>query len=654
MQWVLVALMMVNAPGVWARGIETLPAWAVGPAQAAEHAPPPAEADAWVLLQRTEFTYAGDGEFLEHQFRLVRVITERGKAEATFWVGGLGGKASKIKKLLGWNLKPDGEMVRLDSDNVYTLQGNAEASFSTVTTTSATLTGVVQGSLVAFESVQRVKMPMGPAEVLLPMESHPVWRWEVAFLPGGGWFGQGKEAAIRIDTRQFTPWIARAAITPQSVLIQEVPPVPRDEPMHPAPFNALPFVSITFLDPKARVPDLLDSWDGYAKWVDQTYQPRFLPIRPDKAPELGQRGGLVSVLDWMGQALVYKQVYLTPERGWIPEPSDEVLRRGYGDCKDLTACLSGAAAALGFEAHPALARIGEGRLQADLPVNPYFFNHVITAIRLKESLGLPAEVETAKGRFLLVDPTASFTPLGLLPASHRLGRVLICCREGGQWVDIPDRAIEAEALEVVVQGKLAESGGLEGEIRITERGNSAGLRQTARFERAEAMKERLIRLLGLQAWDELTSISLGQPEAKEVPFAVRIKVRMPRFMSHSQGEVVLDQVGFPRLPPLLPRASEARRYPVEALGRLTWRLNLELDLPLDLRPVCSGRTVETPFRKADWVGKVEGRHLSGEFTQVWRDASFGAGKQDEGVQAARKARAQLKNLLEDALSFQPL
>ena len=654
MRWVLVLLLMVFSTWASARGVEALPGWAVGPAQAGEQIPAPTEADAWVLLQRTEFTYAGDGEILEHQFRLVRVLTERGKAEATFWLRGYGGKASKIKKLLGWNLRPDGEMVRLDFEDVYTVQGAAEASFSTATTTSATLSGVVPGSLVAFESIERFRLPMGAAEVLSPMESHPVRRWEAAFVPGGGWFGQGKDAAIRIDTRHFIPWLERATTTSQSVLIMDVPPVPRDEPLHPAPFNTLPLVSVAFLDPRAEAPDLLASWDGCARWVYQTYKSRFHAIRPVKVRVSGPGVGLSSVLDWMNRELVYKQVYLTPERGWIPETSEEVLRRGYGDCKDLTACLSGAATALGYEAHPVLARIGEGRLEPDLPVNPYFFNHVITAIRLQDSLGLPAEVETAKGRFLLVDPTASFTPLGFLPSAHRLGRVMICCQDGAQWVDIPERAIEPEVLEVVVRGKVAEAGGLDGDIQITEQGNAAGLRSTARFERPEAMRERLIGLLGLEAWDELDFLSLGHPEVKEASFAVRIKVRMPRFMTHSRGEFVLSQVGFPGLPPLLQRAAGPRRYPVESRLRLTWHLSLDLELPLDLQPVCGSRTLETAFRKTSWVAKVEGQHLSGAFTQAWRDATFGPGKEEEGVQAARKDRSQLKNLLEDALSFKPL
>ena len=604
-----------------------------------------------MLLQRTEFSYSGGGEYLKRQYRLVRVITERGKGEAAFALVGFGGKTGKVKKLLGWNLRPDGELVKLDSEDVISLHGDREASFTTRVVTAAQLSRVIPGSLVAFESVEVVHLPQGPADLLFPMEEHPVRRWELMAGISSSWFQSGQAAKVKLDTRHFSPWITQVSATPDSVVASDLPAIPKGEPLHPNDINALPLVSVAFLDAEARTGPSLASWDDYAKWVQRSYQVKFQPVRLMRDAEPHPGGPLASILAWMNRELLYRQVYLTPERGWIPESSEEVIRRRYGDCKDLSACFSGAAIAAGYEPHPALARISEGKMEADPPVNPYLFNHVITAIRLKESLGLPAEVETARGRFLLVDPTSRMTPFGLLPPGHRLGRVMICLDEGAQWVDIPARAIQAQALDIALKGRLDPAGTFEGEVQISERGDAASLRGTAKFGGPDDLKDRIIRLLGLNVTADLAVVSVKNVELLEVPLEVCAKVRIPLSLTRSGGEYVLRQTGFPGLPPSFPREGPARLYPLESLSDLHWRLQLELEFSVPMQLLCNARQIDTPFRTASWSAKVVGQHLSAVFSQQRRDVSYGHSQKEEGLRSARKDRNQLNEMLEDAISL---
>ncbi|HJW72731.1 MAG TPA: hypothetical protein VJ486_07710 [Geothrix sp.] len=643
-----VFLLLVSNLG---KGADALPPWAAHLAQEAAKAQPPQGVNAWVLLQRIELAYSGEGEYLRHQYRLVRVLTEGGKREATFALSGMGGKSGKVKKLLGWNLRPDGDLVKLESDDVFSIQGDQEASFSTRTVTTAQLSRVIPGSLVAFESIERVKLPMGPAEWLSPMEDYPVRQWEMTVGSSGMWLRPTRTVQARIEVRHFLPWIERATIGADSIVAKDLPPIPRDEPLHPHAFNALPTVSLVFLDPQPENIARLDSWDEFAKWVHRSYLTRFQPIRPVQAIEITPKAALSAILAWMNRELLYKQVYLTPERGWIPEFSEEVLRRRYGDCKDLTACLAGAAMAAGYEPHPVLARVSDGALESDLPVNPYSFNHVITAIRLKETLGLPAEVETKRGRFLLIDPTSRLTAFGELPQGHRLGRVMICLEDGAEWVDIPAHAIQEQSLDVVISGTLTEVGVLVGDFRIAERGNAAGLRHEARLGRPDELKELVIQLLGLTATADLDLVPVERADAIDHPIEVRGKLMVPRFLTRSGGDYLIGSVGFPGLLPALPRSERPRLFPLESLSSLRWNLKLELDLPLTLAPVCTARSIQTPFRTASWSAKIVGKHLSAEYAQQRHDARFGPGKQEEGLQAARKDRSQQKGLLEDAISF---
>lgn len=646
----LLLLLLIASP-LLSHGPEDLPQWAVGPSLESLATKAPDGADAWILLQRNEFVYSGDGEYQRRQMRLVRVITERGKGEAAFALAGFGGKTGKVRKLQGWNLRPDGELVRLDSDDVLTFSGDREASFSTRTVTTARLSGVVPGSLVAFECIEKVRLPLGPADILFPMEEHPVRRWELSASVAPGWFNSAPAVKVRLGLLHFNPWISQVSMTADSIVAMELPPVPAGEQLHPHEINSLPMVSVAFLDRGAANGPSLASWDDLARWIQRSYQARFQPIKPVEAPAGPPGGALASILDWMNRELLYKQVYLTPERGWLPESSEEVVRRRYGDCKDLSACFSGAAIAAGFEPHPVLARISEGALEVDSPVNPYLFNHVITAIRLKDSMNLPAEVETPRGRFLLVDPTSRLTPFGLLPPDHRAGRVMICLEEGAQWVDIPARAIQAQILDITLKGNIDPSGTLEGEVQIAEQGEAASLRGTIKFGNPLSLKERVIHLLGLTASADLNGISVKNAEVLEAPLEVSARVRIPLFMTRTRGESVLRQTGFPGLPPLLPREAPARLYPLESISDLQWRLHLELDLPAPMQLLSSARQIDTPFRTASWSAKVLERHLSAVFLQAHHDAKFDHSSKNEGLQLARKDRRQLHDLLEEATSL---
>ena len=125
-------LSLLLAPALVAQSLSKLPTWAREPAMAALDEPAP-EADAWVLLDRTEFAYRGDGEIRKRHVRVVRVLTERGLDQGLFVAHGLGWKTSVLKRLKGWNLRPDGELETLERDYTVTVAaGNRRADTLTV------------------------------------------------------------------------------------------------------------------------------------------------------------------------------------------------------------------------------------------------------------------------------------------------------------------------------------------------------------------------------------------------------------------------------------------------------------------------------------------------------------------------------------------
>jgi hypothetical protein len=284
--------------------------------------------------------------------------------------------------------------------------------------------------------------------------------------------------------------------------------------------------------------------------------------------------------------LSYRQVYLTPERNWTPLPADDVMRRRYGDCKDLARAFIHRVGALGLEGFPVLNRIVDGRIEEAEPVSVAAFNHVIVAVRLPAPLGFASEVETPRGRFLLVDPTGRYTPLGMLPEAHRGRRLMIATPDGAIWVTPPDAAIVEPRMEVEVAGQAHEDSRLELMVRIREHGNALGLRELAatRGRRSlEAVIDAGFLRLPPEGRGELVSFS--EPADLAQPFEVVVRGVLPGGMRWENGRWTLSAVGIPgALPSLQPRY-RSRETPIDFEPSPDWTTHIVLELPFAVRPV---------------------------------------------------------------------
>ena len=109
--------------------------------------------------------------------------------------------------------------------------------------------------------------------------------------------------------------------------------------------------------------------------------------------------------------------------------------------------------------------------------SPFYFNHVIAAIPLQQSLDLNAEVVV--GRTTISAGRSYFHPhafLGFLPADYRNRHIMICTSEGSHWVSIPDRALEQESVSIFLSGTLDADFKLTGSLEFREQGDGYGYR----------------------------------------------------------------------------------------------------------------------------------------------------------------------------------
>lgn len=640
-----------------AEDFKLLPEWARPHATAAAAEKAPEDADAWVLLDRTEIAYAGGGEVRTRRYRLVKVLTERGINEGTFALGGLGGGASKVKKLLGWNLREDGSLERINKDEVATQEESLEGGVSSRLVTAATLPRVAKGSLLAFESLQTFRHPMGPVDGAGLLENVPVRRWELELAVRAEWFTTVEGVTVKMDLRHFQPWLPTPEVVPnQSVKVSRLPALPKGESLHPHASNQFPLVLVRFLDPALKETPPYENWDGFARWTQGQYAPR---AQPTGAVDLSGKDpleGLRAIHAWLRRDFIYKQVYLTPARGWIPDVAAEVGRRRNGDCKDLTVALLAEASALKLVGAPVLARIFEGDVEEDLP--PFLcFNHVIAGIKLEKSLGLAAEVETPGGRFLLIDATDSQTPLGQLADAHLGGRVLICTEKGGYWAMVPDAAILLPRVRIEVKGEAEPSGRLSATIHFIETGDKLGLRSAARGSgKLEDYIAR--RQLSIPPTGTLTLVSQTDPKDIHKPFEVVVKAVDPNGFHRIGQEGVLASWGMPGLPSLIQKAGKPRVQAVVSRNRDQWEYHGEFHFSGRAQAVLPEKRGETAFRTYTWTAAVqpegEGSLLTLDYRQTRRDAAWFPPLQEQGVAEVKKDRGVLRAIHEDGLSVKLL
>jgi hypothetical protein len=417
----------------------------------------------------------------------------------------------------------------------------------------------------------------------------------------------------------------------------------------------LPWVAVTFLDPALKGPPSMASWDTLATWTWEQFSTRLATSRVVDLTGASTLEGLKAIHRWMSREMTYKAVYLSPERGWVPEPGPEVARKRYGDCKDLASLFLSEAQVLGLEVFPVLATISEGRAGEEAPVG-FIFNHAIAAVKLNQTLGLASEIATPQGRFLLVDATDRYTPLGMLSSAHLGRKVLLCTSKGGLWLTIPAGAILMPKSRWDFEGTVETSGALTATLRLTETGNALGLQAAALEGGASALAGYLRETcLDLPPNGKLDVTRQGDPLDLSHPFEVEVRLSHPNGFRLASGEGNLVAWGFPAVPPVLQKAGAPRRFPVEVQSCAVLEHQAIWHLPWPVTPVLPSQTTDTPFRRFTW--KAEKAERGGKpalvlsLTQERKPATFGYEALVQGLAAWKQDRSAVATLVEDGLAF---
>lgn len=582
------------------------------------------DADVWRLVDDTQLNYVDGG--LEVERKIVQVVLrDRGSDEASVYLVDGDEQTRTIKKLKGWHLRANGKLDKLDRSNVLTIgQANADV-VSRETTTFAVFEYVAKGSVVVFNSKERDESFLGPSTFIRVLGSVPVRQRSIRTAATSQ--GRFELLPLMVDD-----WKITAEVSQDLVVFHDVPEL-GDQILLPRRSDQFPRILVRHND-GGEFASRYASWDAFAKW----YHGVFVASAgiTAKATSAVNADDLATALESVQSRVRYKQVYLNPASGWKPTAGSEVMRRAYGDCKDMVSCLADLSQKKNIQVLPVLASIAEGsNTREDSPVAPSF-NHLIAAIPLPASLGMAAEFSHGEQRYLLIDPTSRNTPLGYLPFAYRNRNLLICTPQGAVWHAVADEALEQGELSVTLEGRVDEQFTLSGQIRIVETGNSYGLRSSLANDSSRDL-DWIVR----STLDIPSQAILKRLETQQVSGTTTLTygVGWPSFLRRDAFGFRLPDAVVPYPRSKLTRADQKRWAPIAlvAYPKQTWILNLAL--PLSLKPGQDQYSWNDANRSFSWICQV-GSPFSVRFESFGHDRLYAGEKLAEGVEAWSGYRSQ--------------
>ena len=248
------------------------------------------------------------------------------------------------------------------------------------------------------------------------------------------------------------------------------------EPMSPTVKNLVPLVAVNYMpeDSSQAVNKGFANWTEVSKWLSGMHDAQVIlddavankarELTADSKTELDKIKAIGSYV----QNLQYISIDIGVGygNGLRPRPSNLVLSRGYGDCKDKANLMRAMLKTLKIESYPIAIFSGDPTFVREEWATPAQFNHCIIAVKVSDETDVPTVMTHAKlGRLLIFDATDPYTPVGDLPDHEQGSLALIIAGENGGLATMPVTPPESNVFKRNVEISLSGDGNIEGIIR---------------------------------------------------------------------------------------------------------------------------------------------------------------------------------------------
>lgn len=312
------------------------------------------------------------------------------------------------------------------------------------------------------------------------------------------------------------------------------------------------------------------TWQGIGAWYAGNARGRYA-LGPAASARLAEAlkpartrdDSVRAVHKWVAQDVRYVSIALGMG-GYRPRTPDEVVRTGYGDCKDKATLFVAALGAMGVTAYPVVLNAAGG-VKRDLPSIEQL-NHAIAAVPVAGS-------GSAGDGYQFVDLTAKFTPYGELPYAEQGAFGMVVKPDGAtEVVTLPLAPVEANNDSARIAGTLAPDGTFEGRYEEVVHGALGGVVRSA-FEHPldTAQQRQVANALAARYFENAEGDSLRYTPGLDLAAAPRIAVhiRNGHAATPSGGTMIL-KLPLPNMAGMAQVARElerepVRRFPIDAV-----------------------------------------------------------------------------------------
>ncbi len=589
------------------------PEWLRSAARAPLPAYPP-DTNAVVLLEQHDSTVKENGETVVVYRRAVKILRKEVRDEAEF--GATFDNEAKLKYIRAWSIGADGKEAEWkDKDFVETSPYSGEL-YSDERMKMIHVPGGEPGAVVGFEYERRER------PYLLDINWHfqeniPVRESRYSLQLPAGWEFKSywvhyQPAAPTSDGGNHFTW-----------QLHDIPPIEVEPNMQH--WNAVAGRMAVAYFGSSQVASL-KSWPEISHWYyNLTRASReTTPEISQKARELtAGKKSLVEIVESLG-AFVQRDVrYVAIEigiGGYQPHPAASIFRNRYGDCKDKATLLNTMLHDVGIEASYLLVHTSRGVVDPEAPSS--YFNHVITAVELPAALDahkLQSVVKAKDGwRYLLFDPTDTYTQAGELPVHLQDSYGLLVREQGGELIHLPLLRPEANELRRTATLKLQPDGTLSGEVREARSGEGASFGREA-FSSGEKDGTELVKFLDSQLKRSLSGFTVEKSSIENLAALDKDLIIQYNFSAQKYAKTAGD------LLILRPRVmgakgedlgSKPRKYPVEFRAASHQSDVFDIELPPGYSVDELPRPVKLDVGFAEYSSKTE---MKGSVLRYSRD-----------------------------------
>jgi len=428
-----------------------------------------------VLLDSQEVTLDAEGKLITTENYAVKILAREGRGLAqahAFYLMSF----SKVREINAWVIRPDGSVkeydkksvldIIFDQDDIYN-----EGRVKIINASDDVDAGFVFGYTVVTEDrplfYQDNRMFQGRLPVMVSRHT--------LNLPAG-W----KASSITFNHAEVKPQVNGTSYVWE---LRNLPFIPF-EPMSPSVRNLAPRIAINYAPENAAqsLNRAFVDWTAVSRWGSSLYDPKVVIDDAVAAKARDLTANAPTELDKIRAIGSYVQnlQYISIDigvgygNGMIPRPSNTVLSRGYGDCKDKANLMRAMLKVLKIEAYPIAIYSGDPTYVREEWASPNQFNHAIIAVKVSDATVGPTVLNHPKlGRLLIFDATDPYTPVGDLPDYLQGSMALIMAGENGGIFKMPITPPETNLLERNVEVTMTTDGSIKGTIREIANGQES-------------------------------------------------------------------------------------------------------------------------------------------------------------------------------------